>query len=135
MCSRLELVALVRRFRLMPTCAHTPCDRVVALSLRLSHAAAALELPILFSKAKKATPKRLRQQLASGTSESDGRERQARVRSTYLFRLCDALLQPKAASAWSVFFSKCIQKHLQTPTSKHPIHIFCRVFKNSGCEK
>ena len=68
-------------------------------------------------------------------ARSNGRERQARVRSTYLLRLCDALLQPKAASAWSVFFSKCIQKHLQTPTSKHPIHIFCRFFKNSGCEK
>ena len=38
-----------------------------------------------------ATPKRLRQQLASETSESDGREPQARVGSTYLLRLCDAL--------------------------------------------
>ena len=38
-----------------------------------------------------ATPKRLRQQIASETSESDGREPRARVGSTYLLRLCDAL--------------------------------------------
>ena len=51
-----------------------------------------------YSLNQKATPKRLRQQLASGTSESD------------------ALLQPKAASAWSVFFFPNVSKN----TCKHP---------------
>ena len=55
-----------------------------------------------YSLNQKATPKRLRQQLASGTSESDAL---LRAFSPRLRGLC--------------FFSKCIQKHLQTPTSKH----------------
>ena len=33
-----------RCFAFGETCAHTPCGRVIASSLRLSHAAAALEL-------------------------------------------------------------------------------------------
>ena len=60
-------------------------------SSKLSPFAAALELPTLFSKSKSNAQSRLRQQVAEG--DSDGRERQARVGSTYLLRLCDALLR------------------------------------------
>ena len=54
-----------------------------------------------------ATPKRLRQQLATNGSESDGREPQARVGSTYLLRLCDAL-----PCLRGLCFSKCIRKQI-----------------------
>ena len=55
----------------------------------------------------RAAPKRLRQQVATERSDSDGRERQARVGSTYLLRLCDELRRRETpASALSAVFSK-----------------------------
>ena len=144
MCSRLELVALVRRCRLTPTCFASPAGRQgtkagrARFCLRI-HAGIKLEI-LPYSEARyfhreplragvaaphpyfqkgiresakskrresvRAAPKRLRQQVATERSDSDGRERQARVGSTYLLRLCDELRERERASALSAVFSK-----------------------------
>ena len=71
--------AATSRSRLTAGCAHTPCGRVIASSLRLSHAAAALwSLRMLVNPGSNAQS-RLRQQLATNGSESDALLRRRRV--------------------------------------------------------
>ena len=106
-----------------------------------------------YSLNQKATPKRLRSRSRlKGATATRCAAVRLHLRYLRFFKICavtvseniiyeqslfnlDIDFSNAKAAAWSVFFSKCIQKHLQTPTSKHPIHIFCRFFKNSGCEK
>ena len=52
----------------------------------------------------RAAPKRLRSR-SERSEDSDGRERQARVGSTYLLRLCDELRGRQPTSALSAVFS------------------------------
>ena len=112
--------AATSRSRLTAGCTHTPCDRVIASSLRLSHTAAALwSLRSSHQSNAKAAAGAARE---PWRSESDALLRAERPR---LCGLCSfsskdsGKLQTVSSyeDAWSAFFSKYLQKQI---ADSHP---------------